>query len=136
MGNKYHNIRFAFTFLLSMTAILVVYSAQQETLVNVNLIVLMIGLFSSIFGNYFKVIRPNYFIGIRTPCTLKSDSVWKNTHIVAGKLWFGCGLVIVFLSLVLEQKLNYRIFLMIITVMVVVPVGYSYVLYRRLKVKE
>jgi uncharacterized membrane protein len=28
-------------------------------------------------GNYFKVIQPNYFIGIKTPWTLESKEVWK-----------------------------------------------------------
>jgi uncharacterized membrane protein len=35
----------------------------------------------------------NWFIGIRTPWTLSSDSVWKKTHVLGGKLFKASGLV-------------------------------------------
>ncbi len=54
-------------------------------------------------GNYFKVIQPNYFLGIRTPWTLENKEVWKSTHTFASKLWVIGGLVIVLGGLILEN---------------------------------
>jgi uncharacterized membrane protein len=43
------------------------------------------GLFMLIFGNYLGKVRPNFFIGIRTPWTITSEDNWLRTHRMAGK---------------------------------------------------
>jgi uncharacterized membrane protein len=40
----------------------------------------MIGLLLLVMGNYMGQIRPNFFVGIRTPWTLSSDETWRKTH--------------------------------------------------------
>jgi uncharacterized membrane protein len=40
-------------------------------------------LFLVFFGNYLSKVRPNFFLGIRTPWTLASETVWIATHRVA-----------------------------------------------------
>ena len=37
-----------------------------------------------IIGNVMTRMRPNWFMGIRTPWTLSSDAVWRKTHRVGG----------------------------------------------------
>ena len=37
--------------------------------------------------------KRNWFIGIRTPWTLSSDSVWEKTHKIGAKLFKACGLI-------------------------------------------
>ena len=49
---------------------------------------MLILLFMAFLGNYMINIKQNHFIGIRTPWTLDSESVWKKTHQFAGKLLF------------------------------------------------
>ena len=39
-------------------------------------------------GNYFGNLRPNYFIGLRTPWTLESAATWRATHRLGGRLLF------------------------------------------------
>ena len=39
-------------------------------------------------GNYLGNLRPNYFIGLRTPWTLESSETWRATHRLGGKLLF------------------------------------------------
>ena len=36
--------------------------------------------------------KRNWFIGIRTPCTLSSDKVWKKTHLIGGDLLRAAGI--------------------------------------------
>ena len=42
----------------------------------------------AILGNYLPNLRPNYFIGIRTPWMLESPQTWRATHRLGGRLMF------------------------------------------------
>ncbi|HEY3346243.1 MAG TPA: SdpI family protein [Nitrospirota bacterium] len=44
-------------------------------------------------SNYLGKLRPNYFIGIRTPWTLEDPEVWKLTHRASGPVWMGAGII-------------------------------------------
>ena len=46
-----------------------------------------------IFGNLMGTMRPNYFVGIRTPWTLESPAVWQKTHRISGPIWVAAGLL-------------------------------------------
>lgn len=46
-----------------------------------------------ISGNYLPKMRRNFLIGIKTPHTLKNETVWKNTHRFAGAVWIVSGIV-------------------------------------------
>ena len=52
------------------------------------------GLFILI-GNLMTRMRPNWFMGIRTPWTLSSDTVWRKTHRVGGYAFVVAGLLLV-----------------------------------------
>ncbi|HWB59000.1 MAG TPA: SdpI family protein [Chthoniobacteraceae bacterium] len=39
-----------------------------------------------VIGNYFSVLRPNYFVGIRTPWTLENPETWRATHRAGGRI--------------------------------------------------
>jgi uncharacterized membrane protein len=84
-------------------------------------------------GNYFKVIKQNYFLGIKTPWTLESEEVWKLTHILAGKLWILGGLLIVIFSLVIPEDINFYLFITITAIITIVPIVYSYLIFKKLK---
>ena len=87
MGNKLNYLRFALSLFMSAIAVFIIYSVQQSQS-KPTFIFILIGLLFTILGNYFKTIKPNYFIGIRTPWTLENEDVWKKTHLLGGKLWF------------------------------------------------
>lgn len=42
--------------------------------------------FFLVMGNFFGSLRPNYFVGIRTPWTLESPETWRATHRVGGRI--------------------------------------------------
>ena len=111
---------------------IIIYIALNETFYNPNYIVLLIGVLFAILGNYFKTLRANYFIGIKTPWTLENETVWKETHKLAGKLWFAGGLIIVLSSILLDKKTNFTLFAIITVLITVIPVVYSYIKYRSL----
>jgi uncharacterized membrane protein len=65
-------------------------------------VALLIGF--AIMGNYLGNLRPNYFIGIRTPWTLENPRTWKATHRVGGRLMFFGSLVLLALGFFLTEQ--------------------------------
>lgn len=52
---------------------------------------LVIGLLFIAIGNYLGTLRPNFFIGIRTPWTISDPEVWKKTHRRGAWVFIGMG---------------------------------------------
>ncbi|MFA6305014.1 MAG: SdpI family protein [Patescibacteria group bacterium] len=93
---------------------------------------IIIGLLFVIMGNYMGKIKPNWFMGIRTPWTLSNDEVWNKTHRLGGKLFMLLGLFML-LSPLLPPKV---IFVGMITLLVLLILGttlYSYIIFRKIK---
>lgn len=131
MGNKLNNLRLILGLFMSALAIYILYSVQQKTS-NPVLIFPLIGLLFAFLGNYFKTIKPNYFIGIRTPWTLENEEVWKKTHLMGGKIWFVGGLLMA-LTFVLPNEIQLYTFLGITAVISIVPIVYSYLEFKKIK---
>lgn len=131
MGNKFQSLKIWMITFMSLLALFIIYSAKNQSFDNSNYLVILIGVLYIILGNYFKTIKANYFIGIRTPWTLESEFVWKETHKLAGKMWFIGGIIVVLSSFVLEKQINFIVFLTITGIIAIVPIGYSYLLFRR-----
>lgn len=129
MGNKFTSLKFLFTLIMSILSIFIINAAYTST-ANMNILLMIIGSIFMILGNYFKTIRSNYFIGIRTPWTLENETVWKKTHKLGGQLFFFGGLLIVMLCL-LTSLMNMTIFLIITAIVSIVPIVYSYLIYPK-----
>lgn len=130
MGNKLQTIKVLLTTFMSILALFIIYSAKNQSFANPNYIILLIGVLYIILGNYFKTIKANYFIGIRTPWTLENESVWKKTHKLGGKLWFVGGIIVVLTSLILDKEPNVTVFLIITGIITIIPIVYSYIIFK------
>ncbi|WP_431242669.1 SdpI family protein [Flavobacterium sp. P21] len=97
---------------------------------------ILVGLLIMVLGNYFKVIQPNYFIGIRTPWTLENKEVWKATHTFAGKLWFFGGFFIVLGGILFSGFIFAKAFVGIGITLALVPVVYSFFKFKQLEKKK
>ena len=131
MGKKYTVLKTVLTVFMSVLSMMIIYAAMNESFYNPNYILLLIGVLFAILGNYFKTLRANYFIGIKTPWTLENETVWKETHKLAGKIWFIGGLMIIFGSLILDKTANTVLFVTITVTITLIPVVYSYFKYQR-----
>jgi uncharacterized membrane protein len=58
----------------------------------------------AVMGNYLGNLRPNYFIGIRTPWTLESPATWRATHRLGGRLMFFGALLLLAAEFFLSQS--------------------------------
>jgi uncharacterized membrane protein len=88
------------------------------------------GLLLVFFGNYLTRVEPNWFVGIRTPWTLSSDTVWRKTHRTGGWLMVIGGLV-VGVSAFLPPGAFVPALVVAIVPIAVIPILQSYILYRR-----
>jgi uncharacterized membrane protein len=134
MGDKYTALRFIFTFFFSLLSVYLLYVTKEGGMKNPYLLIAILGLLFALLGNYFQAIRPNYFIGIRTPWTLDNEQVWKKTHQLAGRLWMVGGLLITLLAFVISGNAALAIvFTSLVVVMVLIPVVYSYIEFKKEK---
>lgn len=127
MGNKYDLIKFFMVLFMSILSCFIIYSAKTGSIGSEgNWIFVLSGTMVAVLGNYFQSIKPNYFIGIRTPWTLESEKVWKKTHRLAGRLWVPVGILLAFLPFVLNKGVYMTVFFILLTVIVLIPLVYSY----------
>ncbi len=135
MGDKYYALRLMLTFFISLLSVYLLYVGTIGSLKNPNVLFLLIGALFAMLGNYLQTIRPNYFIGIRTPWTLENDRVWKRTHRLGGRLWIAGGILIAILSF--YNGNNRALFIAFGTItflMVIIPVVFSYIEFKKEKI--
>jgi uncharacterized membrane protein len=85
----------------------------------------------TMLGNFMINMKPNWFIGIRTPWTLSSDYVWKQTHRLFGRIWFYGGLICLLVSLVVSVEWIGGIILIFVVGSTLFSLAYSYIIYRQ-----
>lgn len=115
---------------MSIVAILVLMEARGLDVRINEMIISGIGLLFVIIGNYLGRVRKNFFIGIRTPWTLASDEVWNRTHRIGGRLFILSG-VIIWIGAILRLPLTWTVGVAV--GLVLIPVVYSYFLYRKIE---
>lgn len=131
MGDKYYSLRLLLTIFMSLLSIYILYAGNGSK-INPNLVIALIGALYAILGNYFQTLKPNYFIGIRTPWTLENEQIWKKTHRLAGRLWIAGGLLTIIISFLINSNLVLVIFFGIITtIIVLVPIVFSYTEFQK-----
>jgi uncharacterized membrane protein len=91
----------------------------------------MLGLFA-VVGNYLPKLRPNRFVGIRTPWTLKSPEIWIRTHRLFGRIQLIGSLALMPLCLLLPSTWSMFMLVAFILLTTLGAVVYSYVCYRTL----
>ena len=98
-----------------------------------NMSYLIIPMISAMFffiGSAMKKIKRNFFMGIRTPWTLSSDSVWKKTHELGSKVFIMLGFVML-VTLVLPPEVFVWILMGFVLLMVGTLFIYSYLEYKK-----
>ena len=88
------------------------------------------GLLFLFIGSMLRKAKRNFFIGIRTPWTLSSDTVWEKTHQLGAVLFMVSGVLAIFGGFFGGVTAFWMLFVPLIgsTLFLVI---YSYVLYQR-----
>jgi uncharacterized membrane protein len=88
-------------------------------------------LFFALMGNVLGKVRRNFWVGVRTPWTLASEAVWVRTHRQTAWVWVAGGTV-GFLA-ILAGVPPLLALILVLPPLVLYPVVYSLVLYKRLE---
>jgi uncharacterized membrane protein len=88
--------------LFAVLHLVLLLQAAGLALVGPLLHALWISAFMVLLGNVLGRVRPNFFVGIRTPWTLSDDQVWRRAHRLGGRLLFASGLSAALLCAVLR----------------------------------
>ncbi|HEV8070141.1 MAG TPA: SdpI family protein [Planctomycetaceae bacterium] len=129
-AGAYNLIRLTITlFLSAIYAVGVLVSLGYHVDMN-TVIGLAMGLLFIVLGNVMGKIRPNWFVGVRTPWTLSSKLSWTKTHRLAGWLFIVMGLLAV--AWAISQSV-WMLGLMIAVDFAcgITMVVYSYLVYRK-----
>ena len=86
------------------------------------------GVLFILIGNYLPKTKQSYTMGIKLPWTLASEENWNRTHRLAGFLWVLGGVFFIVMSFI---GWSVPAFVIPLVVMVLVPMVYSYLLYRK-----
>lgn len=119
-------------FITILYLVILLYTLQQK--VNVMLfIAYSIVLLMLITGNYLNNIKPNNFMGVRTPWTMKNPEVWRKTHHLTSRLWVIASLIVMCIIPFLPQLQVARLLLFYFIIIALPPVIYSWIIYKKLK---
>ena len=80
-----------------------------------------------LLGNYLPKCRPNGVIGFRCSWTFSSESVWEKTHLLAGRLFVVCGVLVILFSFWQLWVVS----LVLLLAACLIPFVYAGVLYHR-----
>ena len=131
LPEKQYNIIWAATHVLTSLAPISIILASQGMQAE-RLVPEAVFLFLAIIGNFMYNIRPNRFIGIRTPWTLSNEEVWIKTHRLGAKWTFWTGVTGFILCVFAPvQWLGYLLFF-IVTGVSAILITYSYVIHKKI----
>jgi uncharacterized membrane protein len=132
-ASGFNRMGLSVTFFLVLLNYFFILSALHSWEISKKVIFIFLGLLLAVLGNYMNNLKPNFFAGIRLPWTLKDENNWRQTHHLAGKLWFLGGIVLALISWFLHETALKPIFITIVVLMVLIPGIYSYLLFRNKK---
>jgi|SRR5882672_1460218 len=95
------------------------------------LVPMAVGALLVLIGNLMPRLHPNWFMGIRTPWTLSSDEIWRRTHRLGGILLVIAGFLTIVAGFVVGGIAIYFV-LGAVAICLLVPVAYSWLLWRRM----
>ena len=129
MGGKYFALRVVVLSLISAILVIFLLSAVYPEMDFRAGLFPVLAIFLMLMGNYLQAVKPNYFIGIRTPWTLNDEQNWQKTHRLGGRVYMLGGLVLLLASLFLGNLGFYPVFLICMLFIIFVPVIYSFWLF-------
>jgi uncharacterized membrane protein len=129
----YQKMAIAVVCLLSWINIVIVYSAKYNGHNTGRLLYPFLGLFFVFLGNMMHSVKPNYFVGIRSPWALEDESNWRATHRLGSKIYFAGGLLIIIGTLLFPPKASIWILEGTVVVMALAPILYSFLYFKRRK---
>ena len=124
-------IRLAITAFVSVLICVSILPSLGANLDSGTLIDIVVAIFIFLLGNFLPTVKPNYFVGIRTPWALENPENWRVTHIFGGRLWMIASVVYLILIFLLPASAHGAVFLTYLGIIILPPYIYSYILFQK-----
>ncbi|WP_439505086.1 SdpI family protein [Sediminibacterium sp.] len=129
-------IAYMIVIFISAVLIVIIQSAKTGSIKPNELLMPLIGFLFAGLGNFMHSIKPNYFIGMRLPWTLEDPENWRKTHQVGSKLWMIGGILIAVCSPLMTSTKGFIFSMIVLSVMVVYPIFFSYQLFKKSTIRS
>ena len=99
----------------------------------VEIILVLLGAFFVLLGNYMPKLKKNYTVGIKVPWALNSEENWIRTHRFGGKVYVVTGIVCIISGLLVNligENVAFVVIMVVIFGGSFLIMGYSYWLYK------
>ncbi len=115
---------------MDMMFLLCLYTAfHQESNLISKIVPISVGLLFIFIGNYLPKVKPNFFVGIKTPWTLSSETVWIKTHRKGGISFLLLGVFMMITPFFSE--INGYFYLTVVILTALFPTLLSYIYYEQ-----
>lgn len=119
------------SFLLLMLGITICESLYPGRISVGRVITVALGVLFMVIGNILPKIKPNYYMGLKTPWTLSDEEIWYKAHRLGGKTMFLAGAAILILGWSMNTRRGSLFAFAAIMVSVLIPGVMSYLWWRR-----
>ena len=132
-ASVFFKVRIVLVVFMSFLGVLITYATVKGDMQHGLSRFLFAGIFLlfAMLGNLMINIKPNWFIGVRTPWTLSSDTVWRKTHQVIGQMWFYGGLTGAVLSFFLRDEWSGSLMFVFAIGSAIFAFAYSFWLFKK-----
>lgn len=132
-NNKIVGIMYTMIPITSLVVNASIYSIALDMEWNLFMLIpVFMGVLFMFIGNYMPKTTRNRTMGIKISWTLGNDENWNKTHRLGGKIYFWGGLVMMITAL-LPIKYSIAALIVMVLVSILVPVVYSYSIYKKHK---
>lgn len=131
MTGNFFKLRLILVFFISALAFVTIHGIADSSNIMPYVAKIIFLLLAGI-GNFMINLKPNWFVGIRTPWTLSNDEVWRKTHQVIGRLFFFGGLAGFLISFLLCPPLTNTILVFFVILSSLFAIAYSFWLFRHI----
>ena len=138
MDPKYKNISekvkgivlWIIPFVSLLVSVMTLSTAMGSDLKVDKIMTAFLGLLFAFIGNIMPKMSQSYTVGIRIPWTLDNEENWEKTHRIAGRIWTIGGILMIIGAFLFRSM---TVLFIIILIMTVIPIIYSYGLYLKTK---
>lgn len=125
----YAAMRLVFTVSMALIYAVTLLSGAGYPVDTSRVMPMVVGGMLIVVGNFLGKIRPNWFVGIRTPWTLSSRKSWVKTHRLGGWLFILMGLSLVLTGMV-RTVWSFEVMAAVFVASLVWMMAYSYLVWR------
>ena len=118
-------------FVVVMMGLTLVESLHPNTFSIPKAVTVLVGFLFLFLGNMMPKVKQNFFMGMKTPWALSSETVWNKTQRLGGKMFFFGGILMVLGSFLVREKVLMGLLIGIAILICVVPTVMSYLWYQK-----